>query len=155
MVRTEWTGDGEQLVHNLDVGDAAELFSGDDEATRALAGREEGAGPALRLNHQRKRAWYALDGDADNAEWREADYAAVLGWAWDRGLLLGPQNAAVYERLDPRMQAFICSGEVYAVSDDGFVVDTELQRSVTEAELRVEMSLSGGADLCGPGCQAE
>lgn len=155
MVQTEWTGDGEQFVRNLDTGDAAELFSGDDEAKRALAGQEGGSGLVLKLNHQRKHAWYALGGEAHDAEWREIDYAAVLGWAWDRGLLLGPRNAAVYERLDPRMQAFICSGEVYAVGDDGVVVDTDLQRSVTEAELRVEMSLSGGADLCGPGCQGE
>ncbi len=53
------------------------------------------------------------------------------------------------------MQAFVCNGEVYAGSDDGIVVDTDLQRGVTEAELRVEMSLAGGGDLCGPGYQAE
>lgn len=155
MVRTEWTADGEQLVRDLDFEDAAELFAGDDEMKRGLAGREGRSGIMLRLNHQRKHAWYALNGDAPDAEWREADYAAVLGWAWDRGLLLGPQDAAVFERLDPRMQTFICNGEVYAVSDDGMVVDTDLQRSVTEAELRVEMSLAGGAEVCGPGCQAE
>ncbi len=155
MVRTEWTEGGEQLVRNLDVKDAAELFPGDDEVRQNQARREGRPGLVLRLNHQRKHAWYALNGDAPDAEWHETDYAAVLGWAWDRGLLLGPQNAAVYERLDPRMQAFICNGEVYAVSDDGMVVDTDLQRSVTEAELRVEMSLAGGADLCDPGCQAE
>ena len=155
MVRTEWTADGEQLVRDLAVEDAAELFAGDDEMNRSMAGREGRPGLVFRLNHLRKHAWYALDGDAPDVQWRETDYAAVLGWAWDRGLLLGPRDAAVYDRLDPRMQAFVCNGEVYAVSDDGIVVDTDLQRGVTEAELRVEMSLAGGAEFCGPGCQAE
>ncbi len=157
MVRTEWNADGQQLVRDIAVEDAAELFAGDNEMRERLAGRE-GAGKTdlvLRLDHQRKHAWYTVGGDAPGADWRETDYAAMLGWAWDRGLLLGPRDAAVYERLDPRMQTFVCNGEVYAVSDDGIVVDTDLQRSVTEAELRVEMSLAGGADLCGPGCQAE
>jgi hypothetical protein len=109
----------------------------------------------LRLDHRQKHAWYAFGGDAAGADWQEMEYAEVLGWAWDHGLLLGPEDPAVYDRLDPRMQAFICNGEVYAVSDDGIVVDTDLQRSVTEAELRIEMSLAGGAEFCGPGCQAE
>lgn len=146
MVRTEWRPDGQQLVRNIAAEDADALVAGQ-------AGPEAGE-LVLRLDHQRRKAWYA-DGEGPEAEWREADYASVLGWAWDRGLLLGPRDAAVYDRLDPRMQAFICNGEVYAVSDDGIVVDTDLQRSVTEAELRVEMSLAGGAEFCGPGCQGE
>ncbi len=156
MVRTEWIADGQQLVRDLSVEDAAELFAGDDEMRQRLAGGE-GTGRTdlvLRLDHLKKHAWYAV-GDTPDADWRETDYATILGWAWDRGLLLGPRDAAVYDRLDPRMQMFICNGEVYAVSDDGIVVDTDLQRSVTEAELRVEMSLAGGAEFCGPGCQSE
>lgn len=145
MVRTEWTGDGQQLVHEIDAAEAAEFFAGGVEGPDA-------GGLELRLDHQRKHAWYSLGGED---EWRETEYPGVLEWAWDRGLLLGPRGPALYDRLDPRMQQFICNGEVYAVSEDGIVVDTDLQRSVTEAELRVEMSLAGGADLCGPGCQAE
>ncbi|MEN6343237.1 MAG: hypothetical protein ABFC89_11850 [Methanospirillum sp.] len=157
MVRTEWTTDGQQLVRDLAREDAAELFAGDNEMSQRLAGGDTKgkADLILRLDHQRKHAWYAPGDDAPGADWRETDYAEVLAWAWDRGLLLGPRDAAVYDRLDPRMQMFICNGEVYAVSDDGIVVDTDLQRSVTEAELRVEMSLAGGAEFCGPGCQAE
>ena len=152
MVRTEWREDGQQLVRGIANEDAAELFDGDEEMARRFAGPGE-PGVVLRLDHWRRHAWYAFGGA--ETEWRETDYAGVLGWAWERGLLLGPEDAAVYDRLDPRMQTFICNGDVYAVSDDGIVVDTDLQRSVTEAELRVEMSLSGGAELCGPGCQGE
>jgi hypothetical protein len=150
MVRTEWTADGQQLVRKIAAEDAAELFADNDEMRQHLAG---GAATdlVLRLDHQRKRAWYAVGGGQE-AAWQEMNYADLLGWAWDRGILLGPRDAAVYDRLDPRMQMFICNGEVYAVSDDGIVVDTDLQRSVTEAELRVEMALAGGAEFCGPGC---
>ena len=37
MVRTEWTADGEQLVRDLVVEDAAEFFAGDDEMNRSVA----------------------------------------------------------------------------------------------------------------------
>jgi len=107
----------------------------------------------FRLNHQRKHAWYTPDGDAPDAQWHETENVAVLGRGWDRRLLLVVRDAAVYDQ--SRMKAFVYNGEVYAVSDDGIVVDTDLQRSVTEAELRVEMSLASGATFCGPGCQAQ
>lgn len=163
MVRTEWTPDGEQVVGDLGYEDATELFVDDEHVGRRLADLDEktreGVGLTLRLDHAHRKARYTL-GPETGAEgargsWEETDYAGVLEWAWERGLLLGPRDAAEYERLDPRMQAFICNSTVYGVSDDGFVVDTELRRGVTEAELRVEMALTGGGQLCGPGCQGE
>ena len=147
MVRTEWRPDGQQLVREIAAGDADALVAGE--------GGTSAGDLVLRLDHQHRKAWYAAGEEGAEADWHETDYAGVLEWAWDRGLLLGPREPAVYDRLDPRMQAFICNGEVYAVSDDGIVVDTDLQRSVTEAELRVEMSLAGGAEFCGAGCQGE
>ncbi len=154
MVRTEWTTDGRQLVREIDAADAAELFA-DDEGMRQRVAGGGGGNLVLRLDHQKKHAWYAFGTYPAEEEWRETDYADVLGWAWDHGLLLGPVEPAIYDELDPRMQHFVCMGETYAVSDDGIVVDTDLQRSVTEAELRIEMSLAGGAEFCGPECQAE
>jgi hypothetical protein len=167
MAHVAWVDD-EQIVSGLDREDAVVLFSDDEDATGILAGLQdqEREQVRVRLDHQHRRAWYSLDpaepGSApeierepNGAAWRETDYAAVLDWAWDQGLLLGPRDAAYYEDLDPRMQVFICRSEVYAVSDDGFVVDTDLQRSVTESELRVEMALAGGAEFCGAGCQGE
>jgi hypothetical protein len=153
MVRTEWMADGRQLVREIDAEDAAELFAGDDRVQQRVATR--GDDLVLRLDHQKKRAWYGFGADRDGGDWHEFEYAKVLGWAWDHGLLLGPGDPAVYDEIDPRMQHFICNGETYAVSDDGIVVDMDLQRSVTEAELRIEMSLAGGAEFCGPECRAE
>ncbi len=162
MVQTEWTDNEEQVVRGLGYEDAQGLFIDDEYVSRGLTDLDEEAQKSvrlmLRLDHQHRKARYTLGTEEENrdaGDWEETDYAGVLEWAWDRGLLLGPRNAAEYERLDPRMQAFICNSGVYAVSDDGVVVDTELRRGVTEAELRVEMALTGGAELCGPGCQGE
>ena len=136
MIATEWAADGMQIVRGLRCEDAAALGLG-----------EERDGLRLRLDHRRQQAWYGVDPEG---AWQETGYDRVTAWAWERGLLLGPPQMAEWARLDPRMQLFVGKSGLYAVRD-GFVVDTELRRGVTEAELRVEMALAGGAEFCGPG----